>query len=207
MKDNVLISENGLEVYQSEIDVLCDEYIESLPDPSMIHKTATFAGLLNYLYKNKIKHIIDTDKTNNYINQYNNNYVLLDGIFNIYVDICSKYGFTPTILQFTAEFVKINNANISDIRQGKYRNKGVKVNPLTTQIIKGWYDTCEARLSSRTIEDNSIGSMFTLKAKYGWTEQPQEILLTTNQQTASPEQIAERYKAAEKPELIEELAD
>lgn len=81
MTDNTaLVEYNGITVYASDIDLLCDEYISTLPDASVINKSAGFMGLLNYIYRRSIKNILPDN--------YNNDYNLLDVIFNnIYTNV------------------------------------------------------------------------------------------------------------------------
>ena len=99
LSENIIINIDDIEVYQSEIDVIVSEYIESLPDETMIYKSPVFKGLLLSLYNQKIKHIIETDKQNRQ-NVYNN-YSLLDDIFNnIYIPLVYKYCLVPTIQEF-----------------------------------------------------------------------------------------------------------
>ena len=186
IKDNVMLSHNGTEIYKTDIDILCDEYINSLSNPDMIYKSAVFNGLLDYIYKHSLKVILG--------NKVKNDYQLLNNIFyNIYLPICYKYNKTPTILQFSV-LCDIDNTNLSDIKNGVYRMDGSKVNPATTQTVRKWYQSCESALLGKAVEESSIGSMFALKACFAYrdnvivTESPQ--LLTVD----SPETIAERHK-------------
>lgn len=202
INDMLVINIQGLEVYQNDIDVLCDDYINSLQDTSNIYKTQCFNGLLNYIYNTLLKNIINTDKHNR--NTTQNNYILLDEMFNIYKTLCSKYLQNPTILQFCTEFVCINPSNVSDIKQGIYNGRGEKVKPEKQEIVKKWYAICESRLASRVIETNGIGSMFVLKARYNWQESAQQVEVINTNQTSTPQQIAERFRNAEKPQLLTE---
>ena len=111
---------------------------------------------------------------------------------------------TPTILQFCTEFVGIDNTHLTDVKNGFYRSNDSRVNPEHTQIVKKWFSVCESRLASRTLETNSIGSMFILKSKYNWIESKQQIeIINGSSQQATPEQIAQKYKDLEKPVLID----
>lgn len=205
--DNYIIfTLDDITVYETDIDILCDEYINGLIDPEKIYNTSVFSGMLNFIYKRLVKNIVSADKAkrnNNY-----NNYVLLDYLFDIYKSLCSKYSQCPTILQFCTEFVDIDNKHLTDVKQGTYRHDGSKVNPDSTRIVKKWFDTCESRLASRTLETNSIGSMFVLKSKYGWQEAKQQIEIVNGSGTqATPEQIAEKYADVAKPRLVDAESD
>ena len=158
--------------------------------------------MLRFIYKRLIKNIISADKAKR--NNNFNNYILLDHLFGIYIDLCSKYSQCPTILEFCAEFVNIDNTHLTDVRNGVYRSNDSKVKPENTQIVKKWYHVCESRLASRTVSDNSIGSMFVLKSKYGWQEAKQQIEIVNGSGTqATPEQIAEKYADIAKPQLVD----
>lgn len=210
MKDNVLISENGIEVYQSEIDILCDDYISSLPDPNMIYKSTVFSGMLNYIYKHKLKYVIELDKKNSGISEYNNHYDFLDSIFyGIYIDLCTKYNIVPSIIQFSV-LCDIANDTLTEIKNGVYSRNGSKVNENSCRTVRKWFATCESMLLGRAANENGIGAIFALKANYGYRdnvlpENPQPI--TTTQ--ATPEMIEQRRAARipEKPELTEVSAN
>lgn len=202
LTDNALINIDGLEIYQTDIDILTEDYITSLSDPSMIYKSPVFKGLLLYIYNNKLKHIIETDKHNR--NTKHHNFKLLDSIFfNIYLPLVYKYGFTPTVLEYTC-FVNVSNQHISDIKHGLYMGNGSKVNPDHTEIVKRWYSVCESGLASKAIESNGIGAIFVLKSRYQWQESPQQVEVINTNQNSTPQQIAERFRNAEKPRLLAE---
>ena len=193
--DNVILTYNNIELYQSEIDVLCDEYISTLHDESMIYKSTVFSGMLNYIYLHKLKYIIpDT---------YKHDYTLLDNIFdNVYINLCTRYNICPSIIQFSV-LCHVDNTFLSELRSGTYKD-GSRVNPEATQTAKKWYSVCESMLLSKATNESSIGSIFALKANYGYrdNDQPQLIQIQTGTQ-ATPEQIAEKYKGIEKPVLLD----
>ena len=203
MKDgNVLLTYNGLEVYENDILYICDEYINRLPDPSMIYKSTVFAGMLRYIYTHCLKDIIESDKQNR--NSKTNNYNLLNDVFyNIYIYLCSIYNIVPNIIQF-CDLVNIDNTNICDINKGIYRMDGSKVNPATTQTVRKWYSTCESMLLSKATNESSIGSIFALKANYGYRDNVTQLEITNqpeNRQTAA--EIMEKYRNAELPVIPE----
>ena len=152
-----------------------------------------FSGLLLYIYQHLIKYIIP--------DSFYNDYPLLDRIFNeIYLPLCYKFNKNPTIIQFSSELVKISNSNLSDVAKGYYRTDGSRVNPESRQIVKKWYSVCESGLASRAGNDNSIGSMFILKSKYSWNDQPkQTIEVISNSPEKTIDELAEQYKTSELP--------
>lgn len=200
--NNALITIDGLEVYQSDIDVIADDYINSLPDPSMIYKAPCFKGLLLNIYNLRLKDIIQTDKHNRQSN--NNNYSLLDDVFNnIYIPLVYRYCMIPTIQEFCV-FVGIDNANLTDVKNGFYRSNNSKANPENTQTVKKWFSVCESALVSNTAQSNSIGSIFLLKSNYQYRDNVQQIEIVNGSGTqATPEQIAEKYADIAKPRLID----
>lgn len=204
MIDNVLITENEIEVFQSDIDILVNEYISTLPDENMIYKNSSFKGLLLYIYNRLIKNIISKDKEYRN-NKYTNNYELLNDIFmNVYVPLSYRFNNCPTILEFCSCLVSIDNTTLSDIRAGVYRTDGTKVKPSTSQTVKKWFQICESSLEGKAIGDNGIGSIFALKANYLWSDSPPVPTIADQTTQATAEQIQERYKDSKKP-MIPEL--
>ena len=195
--ENILLSQNGIDIYESDIMILCDEYISRLPDSNSVYKSAVFAGMLRYIYSHKLKYVIETDKINR--NAKQNNYKLLDDIFNnIYIYLCSLYNIVPSIIQFCV-LVDIDNTTVSDINKGIFRTDGSKANPANSQTVKKWYATCESMLLSKAQNESSIGSIFALKANYGYRDNFQQVEMIPAQQTQSVDQIKERYKSAQLP--------
>lgn len=206
--DNIILSTGNIEVYQSEIQQLCDEYIASLPDESMIYKSTVFSGMLSYIYRNKLKYIIYKSKEQNNINTYNNDYELLNDIFNsVFITLCTRFNILPTVLQFCV-LCDLPRDMITDLKQGIYRHDGSKVNTRTCQIVKNWFNTCESMTLSRAANESSIGSIFVSKALYGYSDTPvQQLEIIDNRQSETPQQIAERFRNAEKPSLLTESDD
>lgn len=201
MIEDIILTDEQIEIYRNEISVLCSQYIQSLPDETMIYKSTVFSGMLNYLYRNKIRYIIEQYRNDNNLNHYNNNYELLDSIFNnIYIDLCSRYNIVPSIIQFCV-FCNIDNGTLSDIRNGIYRDNGYKVNSEKCQTVKKWFNTCESMLLSKATNENSIGSIFALKSNFGYVEKGSEPPTAETLTQSTPEQIAERYKDAKRPEI------
>lgn len=200
MKDNVIISDSGIEIFQSDIDVLVNEYISTLPDETMIYKSMTFKGLLLYIYTHKLKYVIESIKNNKQMNDSSIDYSLMDSIFeNIYLPLCYKFFIVPTVLSFSV-FVGISNTYLTEVSSGTYRN-GSKVKPENTATVKKWYAVCESALADKAFNDNGIGAIFGLKANYQWTETAPQIVQAEQLTQSTPEQIAERYRDAKKPEI------
>lgn len=188
---------NEVELYLSKLDIYVDEYISTLTDPENIYNTMCFSGLLLYIYNHIVKHILP--------NTYNNDYNLLNTVFyDIYLPLCYRFNKAPTIIQFCSELTRISNSNLQDIKNGFYRRDGSKVNIDTQLIVKNWYAVCESGLASRASNDNSIGSMFVLKSKYLWNDQPkQTIAIENNTDDKTVEELALEYGNSSVPKQID----
>jgi len=199
-ENSILAQYNDIQIYQSDIDLYCQEYIDNLPDEQLIYKTPTFTGLLEYLYRKVIKNVVIKDYSGY-------NYNLLDNIFyNIYIPLTAKYGFTPSIIQFCT-LVKIDNSNLTDVKNGLRRKDNTTVNKNSQQKVKKWYSTCESALFSRAVDTNSIGSIFALKSVYQYNDsQTIRIEQDTTPTHESAAEISARYASVslpEKPQLDE----
>ena len=191
--NNAILTYNGIELYQNDIDILCDEYISSLHDESMIYKSTVFSGMLNYIYINKLKYLLDNGN-------YKNDYSLLDSIFNgVYISLCSKYNICPSIIQFSV-LCHIDNAYLSSVKNGVH-DDGSKVNPIASQTVKNWYSICESMLLSKAVNESSIGSIFALKANYKYRDNDNISTLPTQAiQITDADTIKERHKQNRIPE-------
>lgn len=198
MSESVIVTYKDIEVYQSDIDILCDEYISTLPLPEMVFKTSGFMGLLEYIYRHKLKEVVVNNVPYGY-----DYHVLNDIFYNIYMPLCSRYGTTPTIVQF-ASFIKVDNSNFTDVKNGVYRSNGSRVNPENTQTVKRWFSSCESAILSKAIDTNGIGAIFALKASYQYKDN-QTVTIESGSVLPheSAEQIAARHAAASLPEKPE----
>lgn len=193
-ENTTLVEYNGISVYSNDIELITEEYISQLPDSDMIYKSPVFSGLLECIYKRYLKHVVINNKP------YGYDYDVLNSIFyNIYIPLCGKYGISPTVVQFSS-FVKVAKDNFTDVATGYYSN-GSRVRPERIRTVKNWFNTCEAGLLGKAVNDNGVGAIFALKANYGYRD---NTTLTIEQgqaaQHESAEQIAARHAAAQLPE-------
>lgn len=192
---NPIITNNGISVYQDDIDRLCDEYISSLNDPNMIYKSTCFFGMLKYINRKILDSCIDSRKGKR------SNYKLLDVVFDdIYMPLCTAYNIAPSILQFCC-LCNIDYRIVYDVKNGTYRATGNPASPEDSHIAQKWHKECESVALGRVQCENSIGNMFVLKSVFGYQEAAQRVEVVAQQATETPEQIAQKYSKAKMPEL------
>ena len=185
--NDILISTKRGIVTQLDIDNAIEDYKAKLPIPEYLYtKVQTFNGLLWHIRD----HVLNTILARN----RRPDYMVLDTIFyKIYIPLCSTYGFIPNIILFS-NLCNINhdmlsyNRNVlipsmddgntidniyNDDDNDELDNNNYSI---IAECTKRWYSTCEAALRSQVTDHNSIGSMFMLKAKYQYSDQPQTQL-------------------------------
>ena len=207
---NAVKAGNGVEIYETKIHELADDYINTLTDPESINNNPSlFTGMIKYIYKYLFK-----PKRNDKV-LYNSNSVLdtgdielLDNIWNIYTELCYRYNKRPTLLNFSL-LVGIGNDVFNSWIRGEYRAGENGASSPHCQTAKKWKAECESSLVDGATERNSIGCIFALKANYGYTETPQRVEIVNGQQ---PEQVAVDIAARhigqiKRPELPDILSD
>ena len=209
---NTARAENGVEVYESRIHELADEYINTLADPESINNNPSlFTGMIKYIYKKLFK----PNRNDKVL--YNSNSVLdtgdielLDNIWNIYTELCYRYNKRPTLLNFSL-LVGIGNDVFNSWIRGEYRAGENGASSPHCQTAKKWKAECESSLVDGATERNSVGCIFALKANYGYTETPQRIEITgANTPALSQEdirQIADQARQESLPDILEGLPD
>ena len=209
---NTVRAENGAEVYETKIHELADDYINTLTDPDSINNNPSlFTGMIKYIYKYLFK-----PKRNDKV-LYNSNSVLdtgdielLDNIWNIYTELCYRYNKRPTLLNFSL-LVGIGNDVFNSWIRGEYRAGENGASSPHCQTAKKWKAECESSLVDGATERNSVGCIFALKANYGYTETPQQIVIAgANAPALSQEdirQIADQARKESLPDIIDSLPD
>ena len=99
--------------------------------------------------------------------------------------------------------VHIDSKNISDIKDGVYRKDGTKVNINSQHIIKRWYNVVESALMGNTFDSNSVGSLFGLKALFGYSDTSNVVITSQIESNQDPKAIAEKYKSVSLPDKLE----
>ena len=207
---NTVRAENGVEIYETKIHELADEYINNLDDPESINNNPSlFTGMLKYIYK----YLFKPGKRDKVLSNSNSNLDLsdidlLDNIWSIYTELCYRYSKRPTILNFSL-MIGVDNTTIDSWRRGEYRAGDEGASSTRSQTVKKWLKECESSLVDGATERNSVGCIFALKANYGYTETPQRVEIVNGQ---TPDQVAADIAArhigqAKRPELPGILSD
>lgn len=200
-KNNTVITDQGIEVYESDIYRLVDEYISTVlqVSPEDYDTQKKYRSVIADSFVDMIFYIADRIQKPS-----NDNIELLDSIFNIYVRICTRYGVLPTLEVFSF-LVNINRSTFSDWMRGDYRTSSSH-----GTTVRKWFDICKNCTVNRL--NNQPGTnanlIFVAKAAYGMAE---TAPVQTAQQDGIPQQtaqqIADKYKDVlelpemEKPEL------
>lgn len=201
MKDNTITTDQGIEVYESDIYRLVDEYISTVLQVSSedYDTQKEYKAVVADSFVDMIFYIADRIPKPS-----NDDIELLDSIFNIFVRICSKYNVLPTLEVFSF-LVNINRSTFSDWMRGDYRTASSH-----GTTAKKWFDICKNCTINRL--NNQPGTnanlIFVAKAAYGMAE---TAPVQSGQQQGIPQQtaqqIADKYKDVleltemEKPEL------
>jgi len=187
-----------VKIHKDDIAVCEYDYIQSLPDETLIYKKSNiFLGLLEDIYQNVVSKYLLDKKT--FFNDYN---MLNEIFYKLYLPLVYKYGYTPSLFMYCS-FVHISDSNITDILSGTYRKDGSRVNDETQRTVRKWYQTCKAATVTRAIDGNSIGAIFAAKAAYQMSDQPQPVAIETR---PDPDQvdisaITEKYRNSPPPKF------
>ena len=183
--ENILeVNDNNIyQILENDIDTYTELYIQSLPDPENIYNSYTFQGLLSYLCRNVFRVSFNRDYKRTSVIDYNNvNHLYTTWL--LYKYICAKYKKAFTFLGYTV-FIGVSTADISNWESGNNNNIIEFINTVKRESETG--------LQDKTINDNGIGSMFILKAKYGYSETPQTVIIDTAAAHNKPDSIADKY--------------
>lgn len=199
---NALVTTERGSITEYDIEQAIEEYKSKLPNPEMLYtKAITFEGLIRYIYSHCISKIIPNNN-----NRYN--YKALDNVFNnIYIPLCSIYGFQPNIILFTS-LCGIDYRYVMRLDNGKRTTDRPTTPPRELQaLVQKWHNICESGLYSNVANHSSIGSMFLLKSVYGYQEQQQtRIEVTIDAPQLDTKQI-DRIISTNTPQLPGELPE
>lgn len=167
--DNILVSCKAGVITTKDIQISINNYLDTLYKPEEIYnnKPMLFNGLLEYIYKHNIKHLLQTNDNNDYYN-----WEFLNDVFiNIYLNLCYSFNYLPMVSTFVYHMVHINIQYIYTIKNGLYSD-GNKVISKATEYIKIWLEYCDSDLFNHIAQNNSVGGMFVAKVR-GYSDTPQ----------------------------------
>lgn len=152
MTDNT-VNVNGAEIYTHRIFEIVDEYIGQELGGDKEKVKESFVDMIFYISDRIPK-------------PSNDDIELLDGIFDIYVRLCARYGVLPT-LEIFSFLVGINRSTFTDWSNGEYRSSTAHGN-----TVKKWFGICKSfvvnRLHNKPGTDANL--IFTAKAAYHMRE-------------------------------------
>lgn len=197
---NTIKAENGLEIYQSEINRLADEYISGVLDIDIDRiKQTENKKMIAENFNDMILYIADRIKKPS-----NDDIELLDDIFEIYKRLCVRYGVLPTLETFS-DLVSINNATFTDWMNEEYRAGSAH-----GKTVKKWKEECRGKLvdSLHQQPGTCANRIFIAKAAYGMVETaPRQIeAIDTQMPDQTAIDIAARHIGrTERPEMPDDL--
>lgn len=112
---------NDYEIIENRIDFVIEDYINNLPDNSLIYKSSCFNGLLLEIYKQCFKPNLELKIKHNQQTLINyDDPELINNIFIYYYTLCCRFNHTPHVLGFSM-MSGIGYQTILDWRDGKLR--------------------------------------------------------------------------------------
>lgn len=200
-KNNTVIADQKIEVYENDIYRLVDEYIDTVLQisPEDFDKQKEYKATIADSFVDMIFYIRDRIPKPS-----NDNIELLDNIFSIYVRICTRYGVLPTLEVFSF-LVGIERRTFTS-----WSNREVRTSTPHADTVKKWFDVCKNCTINRLNNQSGTNAnlIFIAKAAYGMAETaPVQISQQQGIPQQTAQQIADKYKdvlelpEAEKPEL------
>lgn len=200
-KNNTVVTDQGIEVYENDIYRLVDQYINTVlqVSPEDYDTQKEYKAVIADSFVDMIFYIHDRIPKPS-----NDNIELLDSIFNIYVRICTKYNVLPTLEVFSF-LVGIERRTFTD-----WSNQKTRASTSHSDTVKKWFDICKNCTVNRL--NNQPGTnanlIFVAKAAYGMAETaPVQVAQQQGIPQQTAQQIADKYKnvlelpEADKPEL------
>lgn len=205
IKGNTEQAQSGQEIYTHRIKELADEYINNLDNLKDIYnnKNNLFDGMIKYIYlyyfKNNPVNYDDTEELNN--------------IWDIYTMLCYKYNRNPIIIEFCGlinihrdtlhswknenarafKYYTVTGERISNLLVWKtqHPNEEYRQEPSFSHadMVKKWQAECEKIQYRNATERGGVGSIFVLKADYGYTETAPIPTQNTKQRVLSIDEL------------------
>lgn len=173
MKDNTVISGDGIEVYTDRMFYYADEYIGTLRDQDSIYNTVghTFTGMIKYINR----HMRFSKEIYADIN-------LLNDIWEIYTELVYKYNQKPTIEEY-ALLIGISRETLYSWMRGEYRSGDIceKLGSSRPDTVKKWQEECKLGRYKSAASGN-VGGIFLCKAVDGMVETAPALVQNPEQQ-------------------------
>lgn len=184
MKSNTVVTDQGIEVYEKEINRLADEYIErELNNPDDIYNKQCFAGMIKYI-------AMHTDKPDY------SDLILLNDLWNVYTSLCYKYKQTVSIERYCILIGISRQTFYSWYNEETMKDYSEELGASRSDMMKKWDGESESSWQDEASTGNP-GAMFVLKARRGWQETAPAIVSASSQTHRTPEQIAADYMQPE----------
>ena len=181
------------EVYRNRIFELIDEFAASLPEDRNLSEPETFSGAIGFVYNHLFRPL--QKQKNGSLLDYDD-LETLDAIWQTYAELCGRYRQVPSILEYCT-LTGVSRDVLDDWVHGRYRSNDVD----RIHTIKQWKSQCEAALEKKCTGANSVGSIFVLKAGYGWRETaPVTAEVNNLEPHETVAEIMERFSSVELPE-------
>lgn len=190
-KDETITAEKAPALF-ADMESYISEYEANTPFiPGQTNITAYINLLLDKLYKRYFR-------PDNYVHGKPHTKLdlsdpdLIVSTWEFYRGICLRYGGTCTVQRFCV-FVGMNRETLDTWQNGEYRTTA------HSNIVKMFKQQSESDLLSRAIEGNSIGSIFALKAGFGYNDnQPQTLTVKRDDMPQlTQEEIRQRLELME----------
>ena len=200
-KNNTVVTDHGIEVYENDIYRLVDQYINNVlqVSPEDYDTQKEYKAVIADSFVDMIFYIADRIPKPG-----TEDIKLLDNIFSVYVRICTKYNVLPT-LEIFSFLVGIERRTFTKWSNGQYRTSTSH-----GDTVKKWFDICKNCTVNRL--NNQPGTnanlIFVAKAAYGMAETaPVQVAQQQGIPQQTAQQIADKYKnvlelpEVDKPEL------
>lgn len=189
------VKSDEAEVYENQIMMITDSYINGLDDPQNIQKAMVFRGLLQTIYETLFRPAKNMPNNRGTLIDIEN-IDLLNALWRIFTRLCYANNHIPSIKRFCLMI------GLSPQTCANWGSQATRASSQHFESYKNWLFEVESALEDQTSEHGAIGTIFNLKCNFGWRE---AAPLPAEEYTAIPqstvEEIRERYRDATKPEL------
>lgn len=184
---------NGVIVRKEQVLAICESYISGLDNPELIYtRTATFRGMLKQIYISLFQPPYGYSPFYNKIRVCSllnyDDIESLDIVFSWYTELAYKYNNNISLLAYCLM------TGISRDVIENWRIETSRANSAHSRTVKKWLKEAELSAFDNASSGNP-GGMFILKACFGYTEQPQQLIISNGNNALPQEtldQIAQR---------------